>query len=230
MAITTVSLTHGVDIAASGNTNTGSFTPTANRLVLLCVTCRNPTPNISPGNGNGLTWVQLYDPNIYQLGAGDIGFGVWRAMATTPSTGVISISSNFAYVMWDIVEFSGVDTSGTNGSGAVTQTTQAYSNSGSVDATLSLTGAGNAIFGYCAGRDSSASITPGAGFTTGDTDASGVMDAVQKGQFLASVSQTACNATFTLTAVRMFGFELTAGGGSVPTTGAPSGLVLGAGF
>ncbi len=229
MAIAVTSLTHGVDTAASGNTNTGSFTPTANRLVLLCVTCRNPTPNISPGNGNGLTWVQLYDPNIFQIGA-DVGIGIWRAMATTPSTGQISISSNFAYVMWDIIEFSGVDTSGTNGSGAVTQTTQTFSNSGTVDATLSLTGAGNAIFGYCGGRDATGSITPGAGFTTGDTDSNGTMDAVQKGQFLASVSQTACNATFTVAAVRMFGFELTAGGGSVPTTGAPSGLVLGAGF
>lgn len=231
MSIAATNLAAGNLSSPSGSLTTSSFTPSANSLVsLLIATDGYATPNVSPSNGNGLTWVQLYDPAFYGCGTNQ-RFGAWRAMASTPSSGTISISmdSNVSYVAYHIVEFTGVDTSGSNGSGAIVQTNVVFSNSGTLNANLSLTNASNAILGYCISRDGS-TMTVGSGFTSLRYETAGSPSLLALTQWLNGVSQTACDFTFNGIAAEAFSWEIKASGGSVPTTGAPSGLVVGAGF
>lgn len=103
--------------AASGNLTMPSWTPQANELVLIAVTMGDETDSVSSISGNGLTFVKIDDDtNAFRR------IEVWRAMSSSaPTTGQITVTmtsgsddiSAVAYRM------SGVDTSGSNGSGAV---------------------------------------------------------------------------------------------------------------
>ena len=96
---------------------TGSWTPGSNELVLVAVALRNETitPSVS---GNGLTFVSVADVDNVQ---GQNGINLFRAMGSSPTTGAITVTltGNSTPVFVRAYRFSGVDTSGTNGSGAV---------------------------------------------------------------------------------------------------------------
>src|SRR3972149_6883462 len=119
MAISVASLTSG-QIEAGGSTAvTASISPSANKLVLLAVSCINfanfSTISVS---GNGLTWVQVDNPQ-YDGGA-FAQVALFRAMGAAPTSGAVTITfDNFQDgVAWSITEFGNVDTSGTNGRGS----------------------------------------------------------------------------------------------------------------
>ncbi|HNT76859.1 MAG TPA: hypothetical protein PKH77_17755, partial [Anaerolineae bacterium] len=101
----------------SGNITLPSWTPGANQLCQLFIAQRNESiaPSVS---GNGLTWVEVENVDNTQ---GQNGVSVWRAMGATPTTGSITVtlSGNSLPAFAVAICFSGVDTSGTNGSGAV---------------------------------------------------------------------------------------------------------------
>jgi hypothetical protein len=76
------------------------------------------TPTAS---GNGITFTQIHDiDNVQAQG----GLTVLRGMSASPSTGTITVThtSNIRPTSCIAVRFSGVDTSGTNGSGAIGNT------------------------------------------------------------------------------------------------------------
>jgi len=111
-----------VEQTVTGSTTTGnvtltSWTPVANELVLLFIAQRNEAiaPSVS---GNGLTWVEVANVDNVQ---GQNGVSVWRAMGSSPSTGSITVTltGNTFPAFAVACRFSGVDTGGTNGSGAV---------------------------------------------------------------------------------------------------------------
>lgn len=94
-----------------------SWTPGSNELVLVAVALRDET--ISPSlSGNGLTFVEVANVDNVQ---GQNGINLFRAMGSSPSTGSITVTltGNSTPVFARAYRFSGVDTSGTNGSGAV---------------------------------------------------------------------------------------------------------------
>lgn len=113
MAIALEQTVVGLD-TGSGITLT-SWTPAANELVLLFVAQRNKalTPSVS---GNGLTWVSVATVDGNQ---GQNGLAVYRAMGASPSTGSISVTNVSGFDVAVACRFSGVDISGTNGSGAI---------------------------------------------------------------------------------------------------------------
>lgn len=124
MAVTSFHLTTNTSTTNSSPITTASITPTANRLVLahvVVVGTGSATPTLS---GNGLTWVLITD-----TGSGVTRqLAVYRAMGASPSAGVVTISSASTTItgwLWSISEYDGIDTSGTNGSGAVVQSVQA---------------------------------------------------------------------------------------------------------
>ncbi len=93
-------------------------------------------------------------------------------MGASPTPGSVTISYSQAQqsISWSIVEFSGVDTSGTGGSGAIKQITAGTDNAaGPSGLTLTLnfaTGSGNATAGGFGNTNAlAASISPGAGYT-----------------------------------------------------------------
>jgi len=103
----------------TGNTlNLNSWSPGANELCLIAVAQRNESLSLSIA-GNGLTWVEIINLDNAQ---GQCGISVFRAMGASPSSGAPAITiggTNTTPVIGVGIRLSGVDTSGTNGSGAV---------------------------------------------------------------------------------------------------------------
>lgn len=168
MAITATVLTSGSIGAGNTSANTASITPGANRLILVAVHNNSfGTPGTISLSGNGLTYVEA---RTLTYGGGAIRLSVFRAMGASPSTGAISItnlSNNGA--QWAVIEFDGVDTTGTNGSGAVVQTATNTTTGGSPDSltvTLAALGdaANNAVFAAF-GCDNDTLQTVGSGYT-----------------------------------------------------------------
>src|SRR5206468_3384084 len=153
---------------------TQSIAPGANRLILAWIlTTDNQTPDVATLSGNGLTWVLVglayWNPSGPYFGD---NITLFRAMGASPTAGSVTISypSGQQSIAWSIVEFSGVDTSGTNGSGAFVQsatgTDDAAGPSGLTLTLPSAIGSGNATAGGLGNAGAAAaSISPGAGYT-----------------------------------------------------------------
>lgn len=147
---------------------TASVTPTANRLVLIAVMGSTLGSSAAPTlSGNGLTYVEVASQHL-----GDAGnrLSVFRAMGASPSAGAITI--DFAGVTqlrchWSVVEFSDVDTGGSNGADGVRQSATAVgANVSSLEVTLAAFGnSANATYGAFGWNELTISAFVGAGFT-----------------------------------------------------------------
>jgi len=137
MALAMTALGGGAEGAPTGSScTTGSISPTGNRLVLAWIyqAGESEGSTAQPSlTGNGITWVMMAD--VVFTGNAGMWPGrltLFRGMVASPSSGVVTItwgSPTPMKVMWSIAEWSGVDTSGTNGSGAIAQQDTDYSNS-----------------------------------------------------------------------------------------------------
>lgn len=140
-AVTVSNLTSGSS-HTNGPWTTASITPAANSLILLTVSIRNgastnpATPTIS---GNGLTWVLVNSDNYDPDSSSRKTIFMFRAMGGSPTTGAVTITNGETDTDadWTIDQFSNVDTSGTNGSGAVVQS--AVNDAGTAGTANSLT-------------------------------------------------------------------------------------------
>lgn len=168
IAEASVTATHltssGNDTDASSYT-TASITPSANKLILVAVeNTKDTTPDIPTLSGNGLTWVQVNTTNGQV-----VRITLFRSMGASPSAGTITI--DFAGVtqtgaMWSIAEFDGVDTTGTNGSGAIVQSVTGGVNPDTYGWSITLGAFGNANnAAYGAFTSTNATMTAGTGFT-----------------------------------------------------------------
>jgi hypothetical protein len=139
-----------------------AFTTTsANELLLAFVatdylTGANTT--VTGVSGGGLTWALVVRSNV-QSGSSEI----WRAFATAPLSNVTVTATLSQSVVSSItvMSFSGVDTSGTNGSGAVGQTKAANAASGAPTASVTTTRNYSWVFGV--GNDFDNAIARGPG-------------------------------------------------------------------
>ena len=167
--ITATSLTAGSDDTNATVYTTASISPTANRLVLVHVfglsTGATTTPTIA---GNGMNWVEVDD------GAAGASWRSWifRSASSTPATGAITFTfaSTQNRAAWNVVEFANMDTSGTDGSGAIIQSASSSKESGANVLTTTLgtfSNSANATFGGIAANATGITdVTPGTGFTT----------------------------------------------------------------
>ncbi len=133
----TIAVTH---LASSSSTtdgtafSTASVSPTANAVVLLAVfSCRTAGAAEAPATitGNGLTWTQIDTTRLY--GTSNFrSLSLWRGMSATPSASTIDLTftSSHESVAWSVCQATGVNTSGTNGSGAIVQAVSADSDNG----------------------------------------------------------------------------------------------------
>lgn len=122
-AIACAALTSG-NGTASATAVTASVSPSPDALVLTSVVsslASEPDPP-SGATGNGLTWVQVATVAYH---TDDRRVTVFRAMGASPSAGAITVTwaESQTSFQWSVVECTGVDTSGTDGSGAVVQST-----------------------------------------------------------------------------------------------------------
>jgi hypothetical protein len=154
-AVSCAVLTSGSDATNRVGTDpyvTASVTPTANALVLVAVvapyrsdtTAGNYTVTLT---GNGLTYVQIDKQAISTAGSPSHLLSLFRSMGASPSAGTISITWAAAdgslSGSWIVAECTGVDTSGTNGSGAIVQSDKDV-NVGGTSLALSLAAFGSA--------------------------------------------------------------------------------------
>ena len=130
-----------IDVTTSADKNTSSTTAVsppfsttqANELLLAFISCdSNPAGGmtVTGVTGGGLTWALVKRANT-QPGDAEI----WRAFATTTLTNatVTATLAKSTASSITIMSFAGVDTTGTNGSGAIGALDQRQRSHGSAD-------------------------------------------------------------------------------------------------
>lgn len=180
MAITASNLISGSDSgAAASSFTTASITPSANKLILLSVTARrgDSTQPVAPTvTGNGLTWVEIAEIYWDTTSTSRKSTFLFRAMGASPSSGAVTMdfgTQSINLPNWIVDEITGMDTSGTNGSGAIVQSA---TNKNEAGATLTVTlaafsSANNATYGSFGGDSFGAGSSVGTGYTQlGSTD------------------------------------------------------------
>lgn len=167
-AITEAALIGSGSTANATSYATASYTPTATKLILAHIVNSRSAGTVSTPTmtGNSLTWVQI---STVTNSAATKRSTWFRAMAGSTSAGTDTI--DFAGVTqnncaWSIFELAGIDTTGTNGSGAIVQSVTGTANA---VATLSITlaafgSSGNgAVSGFVI--DNNLAVTPDTGWT-----------------------------------------------------------------
>jgi hypothetical protein len=167
MALSFTSLTHDSSTTDGTTFNTASITPGANRLILALDQQRQQTGTgaQSTVTGCGLTWVQVGTV----ISGTTRRINISRALGASPSTGALTFTyaNSQEWSMWQVIEVDGVDTSGTNGSGAIvgSAVTDAQNSITSLTLTLpAFASANNAALGFFVHTTSQVK-TPGSGFT-----------------------------------------------------------------
>lgn len=168
---------------------TASVSPASNALILASFATRTgitADPNTPTLTGCGLTWEVVQSVVYDNTSTSRRRLTTFRAMGSSPSSGALTFDcggQTQTGAVWSIDQFTNVDTSGTNGSGAVVQSAQAaiLDNSGTPATSLTVTlgafsSSNNATFGVLA-SEFAGSEAPGSGFTqlgftdnTPDTD------------------------------------------------------------
>ena len=131
-------------------------TASANELLLAFVSSGKGTAATTTVNsvaGAGLTWVLVQRTNTQQ-GTAEI----WRAFAPTALTNV-TVTATFSQSVLSsmtVVSFTGIDTTGSNGSAAIGATATANASTGAPAATLTTTRANSVVIGV--GDDPTAKV------------------------------------------------------------------------
>lgn len=207
--ITQAALASG-DLTTPGTSfATTSITPTANRLVLLAIHVWNSGVSITPPasvTGCGLTWVIIASEHYQVLsGVENQSVFLYRALGASPAAGAVTITTGgetWQELVYAVSEFAGVNTSGTNGSGAIVQSATSNGGGGSsttLSVALTATDAANAAYGLT-GINLGENISPGAGFTEiHDLTTAGIG---LETQWKASGSVTGVDASWTTSSAR----------------------------
>ena len=160
-----------IDVTTSRDTSSASSTiatpafstTTGNELLLAFIAtdaASGTNITVSSVAGGGLTWVLVLRTNV-QRGTSEI----WRAFAPAPLTNVTAtatLSQSVASAI-TVMTFTGVDTSGTNGSGAIGASRSANAASGAPTASLVTTRDNSWVFGVGNDFDRAITRTPGTG-------------------------------------------------------------------
>jgi len=164
--------------AASTTVATAAFSTVASNELLLAFVSADyisgTNTTVTRISGAGLNWVLVLRTNV-QSGTAEI----WRAFAASPLTNVTVTAtlSHSVVSSMTVVTFTGANTSGTNGSGAIGATKSADAKPGAPSASLVTTQNGSWVFGVGNDYDNAIARTLGAGQTlvhqdltsTGDT-------------------------------------------------------------
>jgi len=242
VALTNTAL--GTGTAGSGgfitSVATGSVSPTANRLVLAVVF--NAAFNVAQAEppdtvaGAGLSFELIKSEADTTTG---VCISMWRALSASPSSGAITAtwSHSMYYGTISVTEVDGIDTSGSNGAGAVVQSASSRDSSGSATSsavTLSAFGNANNGAAFGTGRTlAEATIrtcTPDTGWTEihdfGTNYASGAASASLETQFRASNDTTATGTWSSAGYIHSVAIEIKAAGSGSSTTVTPAQAAL----
>jgi Bacterial Ig-like domain (group 1)/Invasin, domain 3 len=164
-------LTSGSNAANGKVFTTAAIAPAPNALVTVAVRSRRGSGPLTPTvTGGGMSsWSTVSSVDYDAVGSPDARVVVFRAMSPAPGSGAITITfaSSVSNAEWIVSQWTGVDQSGSNGSGAVGQTGTA---SGDGVTALSVplaafANANNVGYGLVGAATNGPAVTPGAGFT-----------------------------------------------------------------
>jgi invasin-like protein/Big-like domain-containing protein len=170
--ITQTLLTAGSDIINQKIYTTSSIAPAANALVTIAVighssAVASASPTITGGGMSA--WVEVATTTFNTVGAPLKRLSVFRAMSAAPGSGPITISfpTTESNAAWVVSQWTGVDQTGGDGSGAIVQSiTNRADAVSSIGATLAALGSPNNVaYGVVGTNGSAIGINPGAGFT-----------------------------------------------------------------
>lgn len=170
MALAVNLLTSGSSTTDASSYVTASVSPTANALICVVYLARKATGNPATPTitGNGLTYTEVVTNTTSPLNFNDVA--LFRALDPSPTSGAITIDfgETVTSCIWFVFEITGVDTSGTNGSGAVVQSVgRDFAGGAGTSGTLTLSALGSAnnmaVGGFF--HFANEATTPGSGFT-----------------------------------------------------------------
>jgi parallel beta-helix repeat protein len=162
---------------AKSSVATAAFSTTAANELLLAFVATDyssgSNTTVTSVTGGGLTWTLVLRSN-QQSGTSEI----WRAFApsTLSNVTVTAALSHSVVSSLMVVSFTGVNTSGTNGSGAIGATTSTNASSGAPSATLVTTHNNSWVFGVGNDYDNAIARTPGPNQTVVHQDLAPVGD------------------------------------------------------
>ena len=171
-SITQTLLTAGSDITNQKIYTTASIAPAANALITLAVightsTAASASPTVTGGGMSA--WVEVATTTFNSVATPLKRMSIFRAMSASPGSGPITISfpTTESNAAWVVSQWTGVDQTGTNGSGAIVQTATNRADAvSSIGTTLAaLSGPNNVAYGAVGTNGSALGINPGAGFT-----------------------------------------------------------------
>lgn len=173
MAVACTNITSGLDEDGGSGSTTASVTLTANRLYYLTIVQRrgdSVDPVEPTASSTGATWVSVNSIVFDTTSASRRRVTVLRTMVASDQTGAITIThgSNVTDAVWILDEFTGIDTSGTNGSGATVQSATNKDEAGATSLTVTLAAFGssnNATYGSFGWDGSTSTGSQGSGFT-----------------------------------------------------------------
>jgi hypothetical protein len=164
-------LTSGSSTADQQVCTTESITPAANALVTVAVLGHSTTraaasPTVS--GGGMAAWTQVATVAFDSVAEPHKRLSVFRALMSSPGSGPITITfaTTQATCQWIVAQWTGVDTSGTNGSRAIVQTATARGDSltGRTVTLDAFADSQNVAYGVFGVRRSTTGVTPGSGF------------------------------------------------------------------
>ncbi|HKE89849.1 MAG TPA: hypothetical protein VKB45_05910, partial [Gemmatimonadales bacterium] len=221
-AITQTVLTSGNNPVNQRIYTTASIAPAPNALITVAVLGHNSTaaPATPALSGGGMTaWTVVSSVVFDGVSTPHKRLTVYRALAAAPSSGPLTIAfaGSVSNCQWVVVQWTGVDPSGTNGAGAIAQSGSRTGDASS-GLTVSLAGFGNAndvAFGVFGIAKNTALVVPGAGFTelAEQPSAEGTQADLEAES---QVNHPVVNATWPSANGAALGFEIRAGASGPP--------------
>lgn len=183
MAIIATNKDSGSNDSTVSSQTTNSVAFQNNRLYLVTVTARsNGTPTISGITGGGITWVQIGSTSTAAPFV-----AVYRGLVTSGATTgalTITLGASCTSNKWAIDEFQNVDTTGTNGSGAIVQSASVLNHAAATSGSITLAAFGdatnNAAWGFFSHNQGSetSTIDPDSGWAALANNGTAVTPAV----------------------------------------------------
>lgn len=180
-------------------------------VFLQTATGTAPAPSATSVSGAGLSFTEIGTVGgLLYSGSGVRRIQAWRALVSAgAATGAISINLNGLSIGMDavLVEVSGMDASGTNGSGAIVQSATASASGASLAVTLgAFSSASNRPVAFFSHREAEAT-TEEAGYTELDDGSHGAPVTGAQCEWHASQAETTPSASWT-TSIGAGGFAL----------------------
>lgn len=200
MSLAPTNLTSGIANSPGASTATASITCVIGRLYVLAVSNRvvAGTANTPTVTGAGQTWAQIATNTS---GDGQRRITLFRCLPSVGGSGALTIDcagQSQGSMGWSVEEWTGHNTSGTNGSGAIVQSVagdqETNPNTGLTMVLAALGSANNAAYGFFR-QGVNQALTPGL------TQLSQVNDAASNSSVLAewATNQISVGATWTST-------------------------------